>query len=129
METFLQDIDSSEIKHFFKHICIVSNNPVRKKRHFDVKKKYVEPKKMHELAKIQRSAEKELKDNIPNLEYELQHVRKERDKAVGENREQIQELNVAVLSVKTKLHNYIEEKKERARRMKELEEKIRRKVR
>ena len=51
----------------------------------------------------------------------------ERDNAIEKNRKQIHELNAALLSIKTRMDKFIEHKKDREKRIRELEKKINKK--
>lgn len=70
------------------------------------------------------SAEKALRYKIKELENELQQARKEKDKALTENKSRINELSIQLLSVKTGIRELMHYKQERDRRLRSLEKKI-----
>ena len=142
----LERINSSQIKDFFRSLCMVSSRYEKKEhpayetlkhlenKHFKTSEnqRFSVPQKSkrfsREINKSEAAIEKELKDKIFQLEHELHQTRQERDKSIGENREQIHELNVSLLSIKTRMNEILEHKKQRERRVRELERKIREKV-
>ncbi|MAE42582.1 hypothetical protein CMO93_02330 [Candidatus Woesearchaeota archaeon] len=121
----LERINHSQIKDFFRSLCIVGNRYEKKEHPVYENLQHLEKK---HFKKPKAITEKEPKNKMKALEQELQEVKNERDEAVGENRKQIHELNVALLSIKTRMNEILEHKKEREKRVKELEEKIRKKV-
>ena len=101
------NISPSDMKDFLKKLSVVSN------RHANEDK-------------ISGTAEeRKLHTRIYELEKELQKTKKERDEAVEENRIKINELNDALVSMKTLIHKLLEDKKQRIRH---LEGKIRKEV-
>ena len=68
--------------------------------------------------------ERALRTKIQQLEHELQQTRKEKNRALTENRNKINELNIALLSIKTQIKEIIHYKKERDKRLRGLERKI-----
>ena len=130
MEHALEHINPSQIKDFFRSLCLVSNRYKKKEHPVYETLKHLEKKHFKTLEKKSEAAiEKDLEVKINRLERELHQTKKERDKAVGENREQIHELNVSLLSIKTRMNEILEYKRQRERRIRELERKIRKTVR
>ena len=74
--------------------------------------------------KFQSENPAELRQYIQELEEQLREAKQERDSAVQENRARISDLNMALLSVKTKMESYFHAKMERERRIRDLEKKI-----
>ena len=95
------------MKDFLKKLSVVSN------------------KHMHQHKISGTAEERKLYTRIYELEKELQKTKKERDEAVEENRIKINELNDALVSMKTLIHELLEDKKQRIRH---LERKIRKEV-
>lgn len=156
MEPFEQ-INPSSIRDFFNRLCIAGSR--HEKRHNAIKdldnqlekiQKYSKGKldmadiprlksKINEVLESERrilslkqqgsAKETESARKIKELEHELGQVRTERDRALGENKEKIHELNLALLSIKTRMEKFIEHKREREKRIRELENKINSKVR
>ena len=153
----LEHIDPSQVKSFFTRLCAVSNR--YEKKHHAIQdldkqlkkiKKYSKGKldindipglksKINEVLDSERkilghnrtetAKEKELFEKIDELEHELQQAKQERDNAIELNRKQIHGLNAALLSIKTRMEKFIENKKEREKRIMELEKKINKKSR
>lgn len=153
----LEHISPSHVKRFFASLCAVSGR-YEKKLHaikdldnqLEKIKKYSKGKldagdiprlksKINEVLESEKkilghtraetAKEKGLLEKIDELEHELQQAKQERDNAIEQNRKQIHELNDALLSIKMRMENLIEHKKEREERIMELEKKIKSKVR
>ncbi|MBN4049132.1 hypothetical protein JYT91_00775 [archaeon AH-315-M20] len=123
----LEHINPSQVKNFFRSLCVVSNRYAHKEQ--AVSHRHITKLKKHPKIKESEAViEKELEVKINQLEQELHQTKQERDKAVDENKKQIHELNVALLSIKTRMNEILEHKKEREKIVRELERKIRKKV-
>ena len=147
----LEQVNPHRVKNFFVNLCAVSSR-YEKKHHaiedldnqLEKIKKYSKGKldtgdipglksKINEVLESEKkilshkraetAKEKELFEKIGELEHELQLAKQERDNAIEKNRKQIHELNAALLSIKMKMDNFID-KKEREKRIRELEKKI-----
>ena len=119
----LDDINPSNLKNFFKELCIVNDRYAgRELAVYDRKIEFVQLKK-YKSSHI--TTEKMLSSKIQKLEEELQQTREEKNRALGENRNRINELNDALVSIKTLIHEMLEAKKQR---IKHLERKIRKEV-
>ncbi|MAH01808.1 MAG: hypothetical protein QF798_03960 [Candidatus Woesearchaeota archaeon] len=106
----LDSIDSANLKNFFRKLCLVSTR-------YTKKDKYIE------------TATKEmLKVRVQKLEEEVHKAKEERDKALEENRSKINQLSGTLISVKTKMNELLQDKKEKAIRTRNLERKIRKTV-
>ena len=70
-----------------------------------------------------------LKTKIRELEKELKLAREEKDNALSENRNKIDELTVALLSIKTKVNELVQAKREKEKRLRDLSGRIRREAR
>ena len=66
-----------------------------------------------------------LRARVQELEKELRQIREEKDSALKENRDKINELNIDLLSIKTKINELLQAKKEKEMRVKNLEIKLR----
>ncbi len=86
--TSLEHIDPSNLKNFFRKLCIVSD-------------RYAEENNYPETA-----TKEMLRARVQELEEELQLAREEKDKTLEENRNKINELNLAVLSIKTEINDF-----------------------
>ena len=109
----LENINSLNIQDFFRKLSVVYNRKIS-------------PRciSRDEISKAVAEEEK-LQVKIHNLEEELCKTTWERDRALGENRDKINELNEALVSMKRLIHELLESKKQRIRH---LESKIRREV-
>ena len=106
----LEHINPSNLKNFFRKLCIASSRYTEK---------YNYPK---------TAAKEMLRARVQELEEELQQTREEKDEALEENRNKINELNLAVLSIKTEINELLQAKKEKEIRMRNLDSKVRRQV-
>jgi len=108
------EISNSNLKKFVRKLCIVINRSTEKEHYAD------------ELGipLDEVSTEKGLKAKIQHLEEELKQTKIDKDKALNENKKKIDELNLALLSIKTQIKEIIHYKKERNKRLKSLEKKI-----
>lgn len=104
----LDSINPSNLKKFFKALCVAS------------------ARRQNKYKTSVTGEERELKAKIYQLENELHKTRKERDIALLENRNRINELNGALIAIKTVIHELLEAKK---RRINHLERKIGKEVR
>lgn len=111
--------DPLKVKALLRKICIVSGGYAKKEGY--IYELGIVPKKFEGPY---TSAEKVLRSKIEQLENELKQAREEKNKAVNENRSRINELNMALLSVKTSIRELIHYKQERDRKMRKLEMKI-----
>jgi len=148
----LDNINPSNLKNFFKELCVVYSRNVEKEEdiqdrgiEFEQLKKYksshIPTEKMlrsrvqhlegelNEQFKKYKSShittENMLSSKIQKLEEELQQTREEKNRALGENRNRINELNDALVSIKIVIHELLDAKKHRIRH---LERKIRKEV-
>lgn len=132
MEYDLHGITPSQVKIFFRQICKTSSRRLRKTVTEEPKKDFRREKLIFSYLDSKNPKENELKKKIHQLEEELMDIKRERDAAINENRQQIDDINISILSIKSKLINHIEEKKTKAsgkeKRLKELEERINREV-
>ena len=153
----LEQVNPYRVKTFFVNLCAVSSR-YEKKHHaiedldnqLEKIKKYSKGKldtddipglksKINEVLESERKilghtrAEtakvKEMFEKIDAMEHELQLAKQERDNAIEKNRKQIPELNAALLSIKMRMDKFIEHKREREKRIRELEKKINKKSR
>ena len=111
----LEDIDISNLKNFLIKLCVVSSRHAE--RGFAIS---------HFQAQFENLTENSLRDKIKQLEEDLQKAKEERDRALKENRNRIDELNIALMSIKTRIDEVIKAKKEREARTSYLEAKIKR---
>ena len=109
----MENIKPSDIKYFFRKLSAAYYRHVSPRcvSRDDVSKAMIEDRK--------------LQAKIHNLEEELCKTTGERDRALSENRDKINELNEALVSMKALIHGLLESKKQRVRH---LERKIRREV-
>ena len=108
-----------KVKNFFKKACIAS-------RKFSGDYSYAnevlsEPKE--DLSKY-NPQERVLRKKIQDLEQELKKTKQEKEQAENENRKKIDELNVALSSIKNEIKELIHYKKERNKKLRNLEKKI-----
>jgi len=96
--TSLDNVDPSDVKDFLKTLSVVSN------KHYP-----------HKISGT--LAEKKLLSRIHQLEEELNKTKNERDTALVENKNRIDELNDALVSIKTVIHEILEAKKHRIRHL------------
>ena len=129
----LENINPSQINNFFSKLCVISNRYAKKQHDTalfsKVRKMHLRKvSKLKSKIRVEMATEMELREKIQGLELELQQTRQDRDHALEENKKQIHELNVSLLSIKTRMNEIHDHKKERERRVRELERKIRKKV-
>jgi|TARA_B100001964_G_scaffold244968_1_gene329115 chromosome segregation ATPase len=103
----LDHINPSDLKNFLRKICIVSSRHVREDKYLGTATKEM------------------LRARVQELEKELRQIREEKDSALKENRDKINELNIDLLSIKTKINELLQAKKEKEMRVKNLEIKLR----
>lgn len=119
----LDNINPSNLKNFFSKLCIVNDRYAgRELAAYNVNIEFGQLKK-YKSSHI--TTEKMLSSKIQKLEEELQQTREEKNRALGENRNKINELNDALVSIKTVIHELLEAKKQRIRH---LERKIRKEI-
>ena len=85
----------SNLRNFFEKLCKLSYRPENKGKHPIC----VEDVKLY--------------SRVKNLENELVKTKEERDQALMENRNKIDELNSALVSMKSIIHEMLEAKKHR----------------
>ena len=119
----LDGINPSNLKNFFKELCIVNNR--RAGRELSSYNVNTEIGQLKKFKSSHITTEKMFSSKIQQLEEELQKTREEKNRALGENRNRINELNDALVSIKTVIHELLEAKKHRIRH---LERKIRKEV-
>jgi prefoldin subunit 5 len=154
-EHSLEHVNPSQLKSFVRKLCIISSRYEKKQKAVENLDKHVDKlakskkikksdalsglrskidevldaeKKIMGYRKSELSVEKDLKIRIENLEKDLLQARTERDKAVKYNRERIKEINDSLTSIKSKITEVADSKRERTRRLAELEQKISNKV-
>ena len=118
-------INPSSLKNLFRKLCMVSNW-YAKKNNINSNLSHSEKVKKH--YNLDTATGKKLKARIQQLEEDLLKTSEERDAALEENRDRIKELEVALLSIKTKIEKMILAKKEKEKRIKYLERDISRGV-
>jgi hypothetical protein len=96
MQNSLDNIEPSDVKEFFRKLSVVSGKHVH-----------------NPVSGI--PSEKKLHAKVRELEKELQNTKRERDGALKENRYKINELSNALVSIKTVIHEMLEDKKHRIR--------------
>ncbi|MBI2651021.1 hypothetical protein HYX01_00970 [Candidatus Woesearchaeota archaeon] len=102
-------------KDFLRRICVIASRHSKKDNSL----------KAGEIKKAKTALEKEMMEKIHGLEMELQAAKEEKERALNENRNMINELNAQLLSVKIKIDDLIAQKKEREAKIRNLERKIR----
>lgn len=127
--TSLEHINPSNLKQFVRKLSIVSSRHANKQAGINsgYKDKIEQNSKEKKLLES-KNIENALRKRVHDLEQELMHTKEERDAAIDENKSRINELNIALLSVKEKMKEFIEAKKAREKRIRHLENKIRKKV-
>jgi len=134
MEYSFEHLDNSQVKRFLKQLCVVINRP--KQSHHVVSKPIVKSnlskkpdlKQTKELIYHDPRVEDEFKTRIHFLEEALEKTKQERDNALEENKIQIRELNLALLSIRTRMSEFIKAKNEREKRVEYLEKRINKKL-
>jgi len=117
MELSLEHLDPTQAKRFLRKLCIVRDRKIVKQyvAHGPLENIKSPSKQFKAITYHKDHIALELKNKIHELESELQKTKQERDRAVVDNKKQIDELNLALLSVKTKMNEYIEVKKKKGR--------------
>ncbi|MAH33651.1 hypothetical protein CL615_04650 [archaeon] len=118
--TSLEHINPANLKKFVRKLSIVSS------RHENKQSYKIKPKEKKLLEN--KNTENALRKRVHVLEQELMNTREERDAALEENKSKINSLNIALLSVKERMKEFIAAKKAREKRIRHLEYKIKRKV-
>jgi len=113
--TSLDDINPSNLKNFFKKLCRVNNG--YKGRELAAYNVNIEFDQLKKYKSSHITTEKVLSSKVQKLEEELQQIREEKNKALGENRNRIDELSGAIVSIKTVIHELLEAKKQRIRHL------------
>ena len=112
-------INSLKIKSFFKKLSVISDSYHDKEHYVDdfgiQPKKYEGPYTQAEIP---------LRARIKQLEEDLLTVSEERDIALEENREKIDELNITLLAVRENLEKLRKARERKEKRIRQLEEKI-----
>ena len=130
MESSLQNLDKEEVKEFFKHACFVINNNKKKEnaeqelyrqinKIKNAPKRWIlekEIKGLHEKIGKVLSAEKQLlgydnestvvrqlNSTIKLLEKQMAIAREEKDKALTENRQRINEIYNSISNIKSRI--------------------------
>lgn len=106
----LDNIDASNLKNFFRKLCIASSGYEK------------------EDASLEKATKDILKVRIRQLEEELKKAIEGKNKVLKENRNRINELNFSLLSVKAKMNELLQARKRRDVRIRSLERKINKKV-
>ncbi|HJO02252.1 MAG: hypothetical protein QGI89_00695 [Candidatus Woesearchaeota archaeon] len=106
----LDHTDIANLKNFFRKLCLVSTRYTKKDKSTETATK--------EMLKIR----------VLELEEEVHKAKEERDKALEENKNKINQLNGALISVKIKMNELLQAKKEKEIRTRNLERKIRKTV-
>ena len=127
----LDYIHPSRIKNFFRHICAISLRYVKKSH----AKEFVNSEqklpavfsKKYKKESLKTDDANQLKARINELEEHIEQLTLERDKAIEKNKAKIDDLNLALLSIKTKVQDLLHLKSMRERRIRELEHKINKK--
>ncbi len=109
-----ENIDPSDLKNFFRKLCIVAT------RH--------EKEKKLDYENLETCTEAELIAKIRQLEAELYKTRKEKDKAVKENRKMINELNKSLIIMKSKIKKLVCAERTEEGKLRNLEVKMVRRV-
>lgn len=130
----LENIHPSQIKDFFREICKITISQQKKYHQFShqnikLQKEKEIPFQKYKKGKFQSENVDELKQHIKELEQQLQETKQERDRAIEQNRNKISDLNLALLSIKTKTEELLHIKRQRERRITDLEKKISKKLR
>ena len=122
----------SQTKDFFRHLCLISLRYAKKyhskelasseERHL-----MAVPAKKYKSENLQTNDASMLKARINELENLVEQIRNERDSVIEQNRKKIDELNLALLSVKSKTEELLHAKRLKERRTRELEKKINKK--
>ncbi len=108
--TSLANINPLYVKNFFRKLCVASSRCVREDKY------------------LETATREMLKARVQELEEELQQIREEKDMALKENRNKIDELNLALLSIKTEVNELLQAKKEKEMRFMNLSGRIRKTV-
>jgi len=102
----LDNIDASNLKSFFRKLCIESSGYENKD------------------ASLENATKGILKVRVEQLEEELQKSIEQKNKILKENRSKINELNFALMSIKAKMNELLQVRKRRDVRIRSLERKI-----
>lgn len=151
MENSLYNISPEHISEFYKNICLAVKKKGLKKEarkefdyHLDqirqAPKKWILNEKIRELPrKVDKIvyAEKEslgfenqdelinqLQEKINYLEDQLSKVKEQRDSAIFENKQQIQQVRSYLSKMRTRMEVFFKAKEKRDKRIKELEQKV-----
>jgi len=119
----LDNINPSDLKNYVRKLCIVSNKYAKNLQSNNEFKSQL--RKFKEYKSSHTTIDKKLQTKINHLEEELNKTIKERDKAAGENKVKIDEVNKALISMKSIVSELLHEKKQRLRH---LEKKINKEI-
>tara|TARA_Y100000310_G_scaffold241784_1_gene245864 strand:- start:26787 stop:27200 length:414 start_codon:yes stop_codon:yes gene_type:complete len=114
-----EGIDKPHINNLFKKLVLIGNGLAKKSSY--IAKLGIQPK--HYEGPYSKS-EEILRAKINELEEDLLKTSEERDAALEENRRRIDDLNLALLSVKEGLGKIISDKRKKEKRIRLIEEKI-----
>jgi hypothetical protein len=121
MQNFVSFSNSNPIlaRRLLKNICMISKQDRSKKEYVQhlgiIPKHYSGPYNQTEIA---------LRARVQQLEEDLLKTSEERDEAMEENRQKVEELNLSLLSVKEELHKIKLSRARKEMRFKQLEDKI-----
>ena len=135
-----EKMDPERLKRFVRHLCLIS------KKHRDREEARAELQRQIQRLKKFSSKKKEMDEELRELDRKISLVLEREAQLLGvqrgetaasgelmrgvmENKERIRQINDSISDVKEKLDNYIRVKTERERKINELEDKIRSKVR
>ena len=108
--TSLDNINPINLKSFFRRLCIVSNRYVHKDK------------------QLETTTKRMLSSRVKQLEEQLQLATEEKNSVLKENRNKINELNIALIPLKEQINKLLQAKTDRQERFKHLESKIKKKV-
>lgn len=151
MENSLEKIRPEHISEFYRHICLAVKKKDQKKEarkeldyHLDqikqAPKKWILHEKVKELPKKvdkivntekeslgyenQEKVIQQLQEKINYLEGKLSKVKEQRDSAIFENKQQIQQVRSYLSRMRTRMEVFFKAKEKRDKRIKELEQKV-----
>jgi len=102
----LDSIDASNLKNFFRKLCIASSSYE------------------NEDTSLENATKDMLKVRVNQLEVELKKEIESKNKVLEENSNKINELNFSLLSIKAKMNELLQARKNRDIRVRSLENKI-----
>jgi len=144
--------DPTQVRHFFRRLCLVASRYAHKQRaveqlnsHLGKIKKHSSKEEYHEdlnelnehiqnyvqasqkvkmYKPVLNFAERRLQQHVNELEHELAQAKEERDHAVIDNKQRIDEITHAIHSIKSQVDQLEAKHHRRGIRVRELEEKI-----